>query len=201
MPVAVLLGSAGVFAPQTFADSAFADPGWWSPDPDQALGLAPASSPIVTSVDQADRLGDISNWTPPVGGVASPDSGSGTFAFTQGGTAANWGGVDAYVVWPTHATTGTYEVDVWIPHHGPLNGQSRRDAEHAQYSVLDAGGVWRTAATIDQEQFSNEWVSIGTFQLGPHSAVRLGDDVGATTYASEWVIFDAVRIWKVTGLQ
>jgi hypothetical protein len=101
--------------------------------------------------------------------------------------------VDAYVVWPLQATAGSYRVDVWIPSHGRLNAQQRPDAHHAQYAVLEADGTWRGPVTIDQEKVSNAWASLGTFLLGPQSAVRLGDDVGAQAFTSEWVIFDAVR--------
>jgi hypothetical protein len=153
-----------------------------------------ASSPRAATIVQAtqgERHGLDSDWAAPQG--TSGGYAGAIFNFTRGSTAQSWAGVTAYMIWPIPSPTGTYQVDVWIPRHGRLSGQQRPDAHAAQYSVLDAQGTWRGPVTVNQEQISNGWAPLGAYRLGPRSVVALGDNVGATSLGSEWVIFDAVR--------
>ncbi len=92
-----------------------------------------------------------------------------------------------YVTWTPHLTTsGIYEVLVYIP---SINANA-----NARYKVYYAGG--NQTVTINQNNYSNQWVSLGTFPFNTNGGyVYLGD---ATGTAMQRIAFDAVR-WHYVG--
>jgi len=87
-----------------------------------------------------------------------------------------------YVTWTPHLTTsGIYEVLVYVP---SINANA-----NARYKVYYAGGS--QTVTINQNNYSNQWVSLGTFPFNTTGGyVYLGDASGT---AMQKIAFDAVR--------
>ena len=92
-----------------------------------------------------------------------------------------------YVTWTPHLTTsGIYEVFVYIP--------SINATANARYKVYYAGG--NQTVTVNQNNYSNQWVSLGTFPFNTTGGyVYLGD---ATGTAMQRIAFDAVRWYYVS---
>lgn len=115
----------------------------------------------------------------------APDTGySGHMWWTYSATTADTN----FGTWtPDLPRAGTYEVFAFIPnyHAGAL----------ARYQVHHQGGV--TTRVVDQAQYSNIWVSLGTYSFGTGQGgyVYLGD---ATGTSGQQIGFDAVR-WHYLG--
>jgi hypothetical protein len=92
-----------------------------------------------------------------------------------------------YVTWTPHLNTaGIYEVLVYIP---SINADA-----NARYKVYYAGG--NQTVTINQNNYSNQWVSLGQFPFNTTGGyVYLGD---ATGTAMQKIAFDAVRWHYIT---
>lgn len=86
---------------------------------------------------------------------------------------------------PQLPAAGRYQVQAWIP--------SRHATTHnAVYAIHHAGGV--TEKAIDQNAFSDQWVSLGAHEFGHEGAlVRLTDKTGEPDKERLEVCFDAVR--------
>ena len=117
---------------------------------------------------------------------------NGSFLYTVGITGTRWADRTVDVIWPLAVAEGQYRIDVYIPYHAPkaFGPTPQKDATRAQYWVRGVDGQWADANVVDQETVSNGWRSIGIYPLNGQSAVRLGNNIGAS---NEWVIFDAVR--------
>ncbi len=92
-----------------------------------------------------------------------------------------------YVTWTPHLTTsGTYEVYAYIP--------STNATANARYRIYYAGG--NQTVTINQNNYSNQWVLLGTFPFNTSGGyVYLGDASGT---AMQRIAFDAIR-WHLVG--
>lgn len=93
-----------------------------------------------------------------------------------------------YAIWtPVLPQNGEYEVSAFIP-------SSDGNATAARYRVHHAGGD--EIVVIDQTTYSNEWVSLGTYQFTPSDVYAyLGD---ATGTQGQHIAFDAVK-WSYVG--
>ncbi len=100
--------------------------------------------------------------------------------------------VDTCVVkWtPNLPQRSLYEVLVYIP-------SSYATATTARYKVNFDGGS--TVVTINQNSYSNQWVSLGTFvfNAGSTGYVQLGDGSGIQ---GQYIAFDAVRWHKIGAI-
>ncbi len=92
-----------------------------------------------------------------------------------------------YVTWTPHLpSAGTYEVFAYIP--------SINATANARYRIYYAGG--NQTVVINQNNYSNQWVSLGTFPFNTTGGyVYLGDASGT---AMQKIAFDAVR-WHLVG--
>jgi hypothetical protein len=92
-----------------------------------------------------------------------------------------------YVTWtPRLSSAGNYEVLVYIP--------SINATANARYRVYYAGG--NRTVIVNQNNYSNQWVSLGTFLFNTTGGyVYLGD---ATGTPMQRIAFDAVR-WNFVG--
>ncbi|MEO0137957.1 MAG: T9SS type A sorting domain-containing protein [candidate division WOR-3 bacterium] len=92
-----------------------------------------------------------------------------------------------YVTWTPHLpSAGTYEVLAYIP--------STNATANARYRIYYAGG--NTTVTINQNNYSNQWVSLGIFPFNTTGGyVYLGDASGT---AMQRIAFDAMR-WHYVG--
>ncbi|MCX7569812.1 N-acetylmuramoyl-L-alanine amidase [Tumebacillus sp. DT12] len=92
-------------------------------------------------------------------------------------TIANYG-----IYKPNIPTAGSYEIKVFIP-------SNYAGTAGARYVITHAGGT--TTKVIAQKDYSNEWVSLGTytFAAGTAGQVKLGDDTGDKAS----IAFDGIR--------
>ncbi|MEO0189804.1 MAG: T9SS type A sorting domain-containing protein [candidate division WOR-3 bacterium] len=92
-----------------------------------------------------------------------------------------------YVTWTPHLpSAGTYEVLAYIP--------STNATANARYRIYYAGG--NTTVTINQNNYSNQWVSLGIFPFNTTGGyVYLGDASGTSM---QRIAFDAMR-WHYVG--
>ncbi|MEO0226546.1 MAG: T9SS type A sorting domain-containing protein [candidate division WOR-3 bacterium] len=92
-----------------------------------------------------------------------------------------------YVTWTPHLpVAGSYEVFAYIP--------SINATANARYKIYYAGG--NQTVTINQNNYSNQWVSLGTFPFNTTGGyVYLGDASGT---AMQKIAFDALR-WHFVG--
>ncbi|MEO0126523.1 MAG: T9SS type A sorting domain-containing protein [candidate division WOR-3 bacterium] len=92
-----------------------------------------------------------------------------------------------YVTWTPHLpSAGTYEVLAYIP--------STNATANARYRIYYAGG--NTTVTINQNNYANQWVSLGTYPFNTTGGyVYLGDASGT---AMQRIAFDAMR-WHYVG--
>ncbi|MEO0099795.1 MAG: FlgD immunoglobulin-like domain containing protein [candidate division WOR-3 bacterium] len=96
-----------------------------------------------------------------------------------------------YAIWrPVLPQSGNYEVFAYIP-------SNYANATSARYKIYYSGGS--QTVIIDQSQYSDVWVSLGTypFSAGSSGYVRLGD---ATGVAGQWLGFDAVK-WSYRNVR
>ncbi|MGQ9533975.1 MAG: golvesin C-terminal-like domain-containing protein [bacterium] len=91
-----------------------------------------------------------------------------------------------YVTWTPHLTAaGNYAVYAYIP--------STNANANARYRIYYAGG--NQTVTINQNNYSNQWVLLGTFPFNTSGGyVYLGDASGT---ASQKIAFDAMR-WNLS---
>ncbi|MDM5264794.1 hypothetical protein PF327_11420, partial [Sulfurovum sp. XTW-4] len=123
--------------------------------------VVPISETIVDNRDTGfSRTG---SWSE--SGAPDEYAASSLYSATVGST-ATWT--------PALSTAGTYEVFVWYTG----SAQYDRDTD-ADYTINYADGT--TAVSIDQNQGSGAWVSLGvyTFQAGNSSSVTLLRDANA----------------------
>ena len=149
-------------------------------------------------------------WVSP-SGVPDPSPSPGTVvvdntdaAFVSGGSAGAWhtaaAGFGGQLVWTRNndyartnynwahwgpdLAAGRYEVFVYIP--SQFAGTTA-----ARYWVKHAGGY--DLRPVDQSAYSDEWVSLGTYDFsGGYEYVSLSD-ITYETYLSRMIAFDAVR--------
>lgn len=93
-----------------------------------------------------------------------------------------------YVTWtPRITVSGTYEVYAYIP---SINANA-----NARYRIYYAGG--NQTVTINQNNYSNQWVLLGAFPFNTSGGyVYLGD---ATGTAMQRIAFDAIRWRRVSS--
>ncbi len=92
---------------------------------------------------------------------------------------------------PKLPTAGMWQVWVYIP-------TTHATTTNARYRIVYAGG--RNEVAINQDDYRNEWVKLGTFPFEPgRGYVRLSDLTGERT-RKRMVGFDAVRWIKVADL-
>lgn len=91
---------------------------------------------------------------------------------------------------PTLPQRSMYEVLVYIP-------STYATATTAKYKVFFDGGS--SVVTINQNNYSNQWVSLGTFVFaaGNTGYVQLGDGTGIQ---GQYIAFDAVKWHKIGAL-
>lgn len=94
-----------------------------------------------------------------------------------------------YVTWTPHLTTaGTYSVYAYIP--------STNATANARYRIYYAGG--NQTVVINQNNYSNQWVLLGTFPFNTSGGyVYLGDASGT---AMQKIAFDAIKWHLVTEI-
>ena len=90
---------------------------------------------------------------------------------------------------PVLSYNADYEVETYIPNsHATATGI---------YHINTTSG-WQTAV-VDQGNYSNQWVSLGTFNLSPASAmVKMGDYTGTQ---GQYISFDAIRFTEQTSIE
>jgi hypothetical protein len=90
---------------------------------------------------------------------------------------------------PQLSSEGNYLVEVFIP--------ASHAAATCVYHITTTGGV--ETATVNQGEYSNQWVSLGTFPLSsPSAVVRAGDYTGAQ---GQYIAFDAMRFTVQTSAE
>ncbi|MBI3977046.1 MAG: C39 family peptidase [Chloroflexi bacterium] len=101
-------------------------------------------------------------------------------------TYANGSSVDSWGEWRAELPGGRYEVFVFVPRDNATTRQAR-------YDVFHQGGTAR--ATVNQANYFDAWVPIGTFEFraGNDRRVRLTDATGESSNPRRKVAFDAVR--------
>ena len=94
--------------------------------------------------------------------------------------------VDCWGNWQADLAGGSYEVYVWVPY---WNATTR----NAPYTVYHQDG--QTVRSVNQDNYSNVWVSIGTysFTAGTALRVRLTDATGEPINSRK-IAFDAVML-------
>lgn len=86
---------------------------------------------------------------------------------------------------PRLGAPGRYEVSVFIPSY-------HATTHNAQYLISHAEG--QTSVSVDQNQYHDEWVSLGTYPFPAEGvSVRLSDQTGEPDLARREVNFDAIR--------
>ncbi|MCD6588591.1 MAG: C39 family peptidase [Candidatus Fermentibacteraceae bacterium] len=90
---------------------------------------------------------------------------------------------------PVLSYNADYEVETYIPDsHATATGI---------YHINTTSG-WQTAV-VNQGDYSNQWVSLGTFNLSPASAmVKMGDYTGTQ---GQYISFDAIRFTEQTSIE
>lgn len=93
-------------------------------------------------------------------------------------------------VWtPNLPSTGTYEIFAHIGQHGSIDRNCgwtadtvSIDTNHAKYRVYSSGSTLIREVEINQYPYSNQWVSLGQFNLtaGTSAYVKLADVTGET---------------------
>ena len=97
-------------------------------------------------------------------------------------------GTDDIGFWrPNLPNTQPYEVFVFIPRNHATTTQ-------AHYTIYYANG--QTDVTVNQNNYYDQWVSLGTYQFnnGTGGYLRLVDQTGEA-YASKWIGFDSAK-WE-----
>ncbi len=93
----------------------------------------------------------------------------------------NWG------KWSPDLEAASYEVFVYIP-------GNQATTSNARYWISHSGGF--TLREVDQSQYSNEWVSLGTYSFSGSSNDYISlSDVTYETYLSRKVAWDAMK-WE-----
>ncbi len=140
-----------------------------------------------------DEQGDYSWFTPPAN-INSRGYGSNGFRFTIaiGNDARH--DADSWANWDMGNVNGRYEIQVWIP-----------DA----WATANAGyEIWEDSSRIDtvwlNQQDTNGWQTLGTYNLGGHLRVSVYDTVTRDDYrtvgiANARLAVDALRIRRVSG--
>ncbi len=140
---------------------------------------------------------------PPAGGeVVIDDNGPG---FSKGGSATGWRSVAEgygghqlwtrnndrvrpnydWARWQPRLSPGRYEVFVYIPDRYSTTASAR-------YWISHAGGF--TQRVVNQSAYSNQWVSLGTYQFRGTSADYLSlADVTYEPYLTRLIAFDAAK--------
>ena len=96
-------------------------------------------------------------------------------------TGYNWG------KWSPDLEAASYEVFVYIP-------ENNATTSNARYWISHSGGF--TLREVDQSQYSNEWVSLGTYSFsGTNNDYVSLSDVTYETYLSRKVAWDAMK-WE-----
>jgi hypothetical protein len=82
-----------------------------------------------------------------------------------------------------------YRLYACVPRHAALNDFSKRDAAAARYVWRNPDRPLPPLATVDQEQYGDEFVYLGQATLAADAQVFLGDNVGAAPEGGTWVLF------------
>lgn len=103
-------------------------------------------------------------------------------------------------VWrPNLPSSGTYEIFAYIGSHGAIDrncGWSAdtvsSDTNHAKYRIYSSGSSLLGEVEMDQYPYSNQWVSLGQFNLSAGTSAYVGlNDVTGETRISRNVSFGA----------
>lgn len=109
-----------------------------------------------------------------------------TYTYVNGASVSNW------MLWRSSQPKGRYELQVFIP-------RNYANAQSAKYRIID-GSTTKSTVTVNQNAYSDAWVSLGTFDFAGEPCVSLGDDTGESYSTKRMVGFDAVRfLQKSTG--
>jgi len=92
---------------------------------------------------------------------------------------------------PSIATAAGYNVWVFVPSDGAT-------ATDAQYVVNDGMGNQYSAAPVNQDAYSNQWVSLGNFLLAPGATVTL-TNANANGATLDDLAFDALAVEQTSA--
>ncbi len=111
-------------------------------------------------------------------------------------------------IWrPNLQSTGTYEIYAYIASHGNIDRNCgwtadmvSIDTNHAKYRVYSSGSTLIREVNVDQLPYSNQWVSLGQFNLsaGTSAYVKLADVTGETRITHN-VSFNTLRFKLITA--
>ena len=151
----------------------------------EALVAPTLVSPQQTGERIIDETSAKRGGTPSYWHTASGYGNGGSMLWTY----PNGNTVDDYVAWRSGLGAGKYEVYVFIPR----NYATTRSAKYlVEYYV---GSQWYTIreVVVNQYNYSDAWVSLGTYDFPNEPSVFLGDNTGESYSTKRMVGFDAAK--------
>lgn len=150
--------------------------------------MVPMSRDPEKIIDQTQttRSGPTKYWTEATGLGYNNNM---TYTYVNGSSVSN------SMLWRSGLSSGSYEIDPFVPR---LHATTRS----AQYRIGYMSGnnfVAIKVVPLNQYNYSDVWVSLGTFSFPGEPAVYLGDDTGESYSTKRVVGFDAVKFKTIAA--
>ncbi len=112
-------------------------------------------------------------------------------------TYVNGNGVSNSVTWRTSLGAGKYNVRVFIPR----NYATTRNAIYRIQSIQGGNATTIGTVAVNQYNYSDVWVDLGTYTFNGQPAVFLADDTGEAYSTKRMIGFDAAKFTSQGGGQ
>jgi hypothetical protein len=144
-------------------------------------GMVEHGTEVIIDQGQAEKGGPSQYWHTQTGlGIG----GNMMWTYVNGSSVSNW------MRWHSGQAAGQYQVWVYIPWN---YGTTRS----ANYQVQNGSSTFQTV-TVNQYNYSDVWVCLGTFNFSSEPCVFLGDNTGESYSGTHRMVgFDAVKFVQI----